>query len=172
MLLLPITRILLAPALLLAEDALQQYGLDRVQIENSVLGAFRGWYDAPDRAALKALGNKAETDPNALDKDPNVTLRRRLQSFLGATADVDFAASIQGEGSSRRFVDQQSEARPPEWKMCFRAGQGSDGRGARLRAGLARGVERGEVAGRARARADGARRGTCAGRCAFRPPAA
>ena len=184
MLLLPFTLILLVPALLLAEDALQQYGLDRVQIENSLLGALRGWYGAPDMKLLKALppdqraaavttlgaflkeytrstdfktmylkawknskpkglgmlgglnakslldkgkdkvlGNQAEADKSALDKDPNVTLKRRLQSFLDATADVDFEAEIKGEGGSRRFVDKQYEARPPEWKMCFRAGK-------------------------------------------------
>ena len=188
MLLLPFALILLVPALILAEDALQQYGLDRVQIENSFFGAIRGWYGAPDMAVLKALppdqraaavtalgtvlkeyvrstgfrteyakvyknsrpkglgmlgglnprslldkgrdkamGNKAEADKSALDKDPNVTLKRRLQSFLDATADVDFDAAIKGEGSSRRFVDKQYEAKPPEWKMCFRAGKEASG---------------------------------------------
>jgi hypothetical protein len=175
MLLLPFTLIVLAPALLVAEDALQQYGLDRIQIEDSVLSMVRGYCVAPDLKLLKALppeeraaavnalgiflkeyvrsadfttlyakawkktkpkglgmlgglntrslGNQAGTDPYALDKDPNVTLKRRLQSFLDATADVDFAAALKGEGSSRRFVDKQYEAKPPEWKMCFRAGK-------------------------------------------------
>ena len=184
MLLLPFTLLLLAPALLLAEDALERYGLERTQVENSVLGAFRGWYDAPDMKLLKALppdqraaavdalgaflkeyvrstdfkatylkawknskpkglgmlgglnaksllnkgldqarGNKPETDKSALDKDPGVTLKRRLQAFLDATAEVDFDAKTTGQGGSRRFVDEQYEAKPPEWKMCFRAGR-------------------------------------------------
>ena len=75
MLLLPFTLILLAPALLLAEDALERYGLDRIQVENSVLGAFRGYYDAPDMKALKALppdqraGKEASGAARAFAKD-------------------------------------------------------------------------------------------------------
>jgi len=176
--------VLAVPAALLAADALEEYGLDAIQVQNSVLGAFRGWYDAPDVQALKALppeqraaavntlgtwlktyvastefkadylkawksskpktggllgslskkalldkavdkamGNKPATDPNALDKDPNVTLRTRLKAFLDATADVDYEARTTGSASSRRFADADLEAKPPEWKMCFRAGR-------------------------------------------------
>jgi hypothetical protein len=188
-LLLPLLALtLLVPAALIAADALETYGLDRVQVENSTLGAFNGWYSAPDMKALKALppgeraaavtalggflkeyvqsgsfraeyakayknskpkgggllaslntrsllakgtdkvmGRQAESNPNALDKDPDVTLRKRLRSFLDATRDVDFEAETRGTGGSRRFVLPTDEARPPEWKMCFRAGPEATG---------------------------------------------
>ncbi len=174
---------LLTPALLVAEDALETYRLDRIQVENSTLGAFNGWFSPPDMDMLKALPPKERAaavtalggflkqyvqspsfkiayakayknskprggsllgslntrallargaekvmardqaaDPHALDKDPNVTLRRRLQSFLSATEDVDFAAVTHGEGGSRRFELAEYESKPPEWKMCYRAG--------------------------------------------------
>ncbi len=76
--------------------------------------------DIAARAAEKAMGEKKESQ--GLDKDPNAQLKRRLQAFLDTTADVDFAAKTTGSGSMRRFESEEYEAKPNEWKMCFRAG--------------------------------------------------
>lgn len=79
------------------------------------------------RAVDKARGNSDDASRTALDKDPNVTLRRRLQEFLDLSADVDFAAATTGSGSSRRFVKEEYEAKSSQWKMCFRAGKEATG---------------------------------------------
>lgn len=74
------------------------------------------------KAVDKALGSESKADANKLDKDPNAQLKKRLQAFLEVTADVDFQAKTAGTGSARRFADEENEAKPREWKMCFRAG--------------------------------------------------
>lgn len=76
-------------------------------------------------ALAKAALDKAQgkTDPNALDKDPQAQLKKRLEAFLAATADVDFAAATQGSGTMKRFAKEEYEAKPAEWKMCYRAGK-------------------------------------------------
>jgi hypothetical protein len=170
------------PALLVAADVIDTYELDRTQVEQSILGAFRGgWYvfdvgqalralPADERAAaVRALGGfvknhvasvgfKAEyaraykdskprrfgmpsLDPGALakkaieqahgggaapaglDKDPNVTLRRRLREFLDLTENVDYDARTTGERRTGSFVDPEYEAKHNAWKMCYRAGR-------------------------------------------------
>ena len=69
-----------------------------------------------------------QVDPNAgntpedrykVSKDVTETLRRRLTYFLDTTQDVDFGAKT----ANGRFVDATNEAKPPEWKMCYRAGK-------------------------------------------------
>jgi hypothetical protein len=172
-----------SPALLVAGDAVDAYQLDRTEVEQSVMGAFRGgWFPfdvtpalrslPPDQRAgavralgeftrsyvtspgfkseylkawkankphgfglpsldAKALAKKAldqsrgsvESAPAALDKDPDVTLRRRLQEFLDLTADVDYAAKTSGPHGTGTFVDESYEAKPTAWKMCYRAGR-------------------------------------------------
>lgn len=77
------------------------------------------------QAVTKAADQAAGKQPPAweLDKDPRAQLKRRLQAFLDVTADVDYSAKTEGQGSYRRFVDEAYEAKPSEWKMCFRAGK-------------------------------------------------
>lgn len=177
--------VLAVPAVLIAQDALERYEVDRVQAENSVLGAVRGWWHAPDvgevlralpadqRAeAVQALGGfvktyvqsedfkkvygkaykeskpkrgfglpsinlkktaedeakkqvmgEDEAKKQALDKDPNITIKLRLEQFLSETADIDYAAKTIGQGNARRFSDAENEAKSPLWKMGFRAGK-------------------------------------------------
>jgi len=47
----------------------------------------------------------------------------RLRAFLDATRDLDFTAKLVEEGKVRKFADPALEAKPSEWKMCFRAGK-------------------------------------------------
>ena len=67
----------------------------------------------------KARGKAA--DAYRLEKDPREQLERRLQAFLDATADVDYAATTHANGSIKVFDDAHYEAKPVEWKMCYRA---------------------------------------------------
>lgn len=76
---------------------------------------------AEDAVKAKATGESGPVE-TSLEKDPNAQLRKRLQAFLDASAEVDFEAQLQGTGSYRTFVKPEYESRPPVWKMCFRAG--------------------------------------------------
>jgi hypothetical protein len=55
--------------------------------------------------------------------DPNALVARRLRSFLDLSASVDFDAKLQGTGTERRFVNEDYQSKPSDWKMCFRAGK-------------------------------------------------
>ncbi len=73
-------------------------------------------------AADKALGEEKKEEPWKLEKDPNAQLRKRLKSFLSVTEDVDFDAATTGSNRRGQFNNSEYETKPPEWKMCFRAG--------------------------------------------------
>ena len=55
--------------------------------------------------------------------DPRALVAMRLRAFLDTTRDLDFTASLTGQGKSRKLADPALEAKPAEWKMCFRAGK-------------------------------------------------
>src|SRR5512147_1690382 len=163
----------------------EELGFDPTQIEDSLIGALRGWYGAPDvPAAVRSLSDedkvaavqtlgvfarsffasaefgkryeevrkgskpkrsfglpKLNLDPKALamkavdkatgkpapvtelDKDPKAQLKKRLTAFLEATADVDYDAETTAGHRKGQFVSQDLEAKPNEWKMCYRAGR-------------------------------------------------
>lgn len=56
-------------------------------------------------------------------EDPRALVAMRLRHFLDVTADVNFAAQLVEKGKSKVFADAALEAKPAEWKMCFRAGK-------------------------------------------------
>lgn len=165
----------------LAAEAVESLGFDPEQLQQSLFGALRGWYGAPDIpsavrslpaeqkvAAVQTLGAFAKayyasaefkkdygkaykdskprgfglpslrgedlakmamdkaakkTDAGALDKDPKAQLAKRLEAFLAATADVDFAAATRQSGGLKMFEKPEYESKPSEWKMCYRAGK-------------------------------------------------
>lgn len=55
-------------------------------------------------------------------EDPNVLIARRLRSFLDVSGGVDFSAKLVPSGTGMKFADPKYEAKPNEWKMCYRAG--------------------------------------------------
>jgi hypothetical protein len=55
--------------------------------------------------------------------NPDALIARRLQTFLEISGTVDFGAKLVKRGSQLRFESPDYEARPPEWKLCYRAGQ-------------------------------------------------
>jgi len=71
---------------------------------------------AEHQAGLKEWENRFPADLNRL-------LARRLKSFLDLSATVDFAAKLRENGEQKLFVNETYEAKPPEWKLCFRAGK-------------------------------------------------
>lgn len=58
-----------------------------------------------------------------LPRDPRQLAADRLDEFIATCRDVNFRARTATEGGVTRFVAAADEARPPLWKMCFRAGQ-------------------------------------------------
>ena len=57
--------------------------------------------------------------------DPRVLVALRLRRFLDVTKDIDFTAQVVEKGKVRVFANDALEAKPAEWKMCFRAGKPS-----------------------------------------------
>lgn len=55
--------------------------------------------------------------------DPKALVAMRLRRFLDTTRDIDFKARLLEQDKVRKFADPALEAKPAEWKMCFRAGK-------------------------------------------------
>jgi hypothetical protein len=55
--------------------------------------------------------------------EPRTLVKKRLQQFLTATADVDFAAKTEPKYGKDRFVNAAYEKKPSEWKLAYRAGK-------------------------------------------------
>jgi flagellar biosynthesis GTPase FlhF len=55
--------------------------------------------------------------------NPDALIASRLQDFLDLTADVNFQATLVKRGQLMRFEDPALEAKPAEWKLCYRAGR-------------------------------------------------
>ena len=90
-------------------------GERRKQIEG-LLQEQRGGLVRERDAALKAFEKTYPTDPRAL-------VVMRLRHFLDVTKDVDFTAQVVDKDKKRVFADAALEAKPGQWKMCFRAGK-------------------------------------------------
>lgn len=60
-----------------------------------------------------------------LPAEPRVLIKRRINDFLAASADVDFSAKLLPRGDKMVFANEAYEQKPSEWKICFRAGRGA-----------------------------------------------
>ena len=56
--------------------------------------------------------------------DPRPVIARRLREFLQLSADVDYAAKLNANGT---FANPAYQAKPSQWKMCYRAGREATG---------------------------------------------
>jgi hypothetical protein len=56
-------------------------------------------------------------------ENPQVLIRKRLQTFLDLSATVDFNAELKESGGKKRFVNPAYEAKSTEWKQIFRSGK-------------------------------------------------
>jgi hypothetical protein len=90
-------------------------GERRKQIEAN-LNAERAEQVRQRDAAVKEFEKVYPADPRAL-------VAGRLRRFLDVTKDVDFTAALVEKNKIKVFADPALEARPAEWKMCFRAGK-------------------------------------------------
>jgi hypothetical protein len=79
--------------------------------------------NSAEKTATDKLKNQSKpADSWKLDKDPKGQLKKGLQSFLTATANVDYAAATHSSGSLKIFDKAEYESKPREWKLCYRAG--------------------------------------------------
>lgn len=53
----------------------------------------------------------------------DLLIAARLKQFLALSADVNHGAKLVKQGDKMRFEDPALEAKPAEWKLCFRAGR-------------------------------------------------
>ena len=90
-------------------------GPQRAELETMLKGQRAGQVSSHD-AAIKTFNAMFPADPRAL-------VAMRLRKFLETTADIDYAAKLVEQGKVRKFADPALEAKPGEWKMCFRAGK-------------------------------------------------
>jgi hypothetical protein len=55
--------------------------------------------------------------------DPKPVVAKRLREFLQLSADVDYNATLKNLGSASVFENPAYQAKPSQWKMCYRAGR-------------------------------------------------
>ena len=55
--------------------------------------------------------------------NPKPLVARRLREFLQLSADVDFNAVLKTQNGVSTFENPAYQAKPSQWKMCFRAGR-------------------------------------------------
>jgi len=73
--------------------------------------------------AIAKSGPAPSSELYQLDKNPNVQLKKALEAFLKNTEKVDFAAATRSSDGLKIFENSAYEAKPREWKMCYRAGK-------------------------------------------------
>jgi flagellar biosynthesis GTPase FlhF len=71
----------------------------------------------------KAYEQSVQQHEKRFPADPRTLIARRLQEFLDVSQDVDFTARLVPAGSRQRFADTRYEAKPDQWKLCYRAGR-------------------------------------------------
>jgi len=56
--------------------------------------------------------------------DPRMLIASRLHQFLDLSQNIPFDAKlVPGGGGKMKFADAQYEAKPNQWKLCYRAGR-------------------------------------------------
>lgn len=61
---------------------------------------------------------------SAYPTNPTPMIKKWLTDFLEASKDVDFSAElVQGQYGKKVFAKPEYEAKPSNWKMCYRAGK-------------------------------------------------
>jgi flagellar biosynthesis GTPase FlhF len=55
--------------------------------------------------------------------DVRQLIKKRIKDFLAMSARVDYAAKLTPRGERMVFANEAYEKKPPEWKLCFRAGR-------------------------------------------------
>lgn len=102
----------------------------------NMIASMKQMYDDPEMRPLQVQmieANRAEEQQRyqeamekwkeAYPEDPRSLITRRLQEFLEVSAEVDFNAKLVEDEGKMRFVEEEYEQKPGEWKLCYRAGK-------------------------------------------------
>jgi hypothetical protein len=99
----------------------------RRQLTDMETGPRRAELEKALRQTRGALVRERELAMEELEKvypaDPRGLVAMRLKRFLDVSKDVAYEAQLIEKDGKRVFADPALEARPPEWKLCFRAGK-------------------------------------------------
>ena len=99
----------------------------RRQLTEMETGPRRAELDKALRQTRAAAVRERELALQELEKiypaDPRALVAMRLKRFLDVSKDVAFDARLIEKDGKRVFADPALEARPAEWKLCFRAGK-------------------------------------------------
>ena len=100
----------------------------RAALVPPLLSIVRAYVESPDFAAkllaarqagVSEAARAAQSSRSALAEQ---VVADRLRQFLDLSADVDFNARMVTRKGQTCFADARLESRPPEWKLCYRAG--------------------------------------------------
>ena len=93
-------------------------------------------YDTPEFRKMERETLIAERQADASDSEERIAewernwpadhralVKRRLNEFLSATADVDYGAQLVNKGGKMRFANAAYEGKPNNWKLAYRAGK-------------------------------------------------
>ena len=99
----------------------------RQQLADMETGPRRAELDAALRQQRLAQVREHEDAVKQLDAiwpaDARVLIANRLRHFLDLSKDVAYDATLVEKNGAKVFADPALEARPREWKLCFRAGK-------------------------------------------------
>lgn len=99
----------------------------RAQLTGMETGPRRAELEKALRQQRVAEERERELAMQALEKawpaDPRALIAARLRRFLEVSKDVDHDAQLVEKDGRKLFANPAFEARPKEWKMCFRAGK-------------------------------------------------
>ena len=93
--------------------------MDKGERRTEIEGLLKEQRDKMVRERNAAMVEFEKTYP----ADSRALVAMRLRHFLDVTKDIDFTAQLVDKGKTRVFASEALEARPAEWKMCFRAGK-------------------------------------------------
>ena len=81
--------------------------------------------DAQMKIAMDRENNRTAAKQKQINelKDYKSIIRKELQQFLSASANVDFDAELVKKGNKMVFVNPVYESKPLAWKLCFRSGK-------------------------------------------------
>lgn len=99
----------------------------RAQFADMETGPRRAELDAALKEQRAAQVRDREEAMKQLDAawpaDARTMVATRLRRFLQVSSDVDYGAKLIDKDGTKVFADPALEARPKEWKLCFRAGK-------------------------------------------------
>ena len=92
--------------------------------QRKLMGQMVAMSDAEDK---KRHEEKLKEWERRYPADARTLIRQRIRDFLEMSRGVDFGAKLVARKDKMVFADEKLEAKPAEWKLCFRAGKEATG---------------------------------------------